>query len=283
MFLILIREDVNTMNTKFSKALLMSGKDFRLTDSITLRHPTVKDILSINSTPSPDLLYWMYIQILLSDPYSNMVMLDDIGKNYLNISPYEVFTLQWENSERTYCANKDLYNFYGENPLENIQGALQFFIAGNHVFKKGVYDNGEICFYDENDKSCQINSEIFEYIYEWVKLINKIDFSNQIKPADENARRILIQDMRDELKKAKRRNKQHKVNANYLGDIMSAISFCGNGSITPFNIYDCKIYWLNECLSISNKKNHADHILDGIYHGAISSKNINKNDINWIQ
>ena len=41
------------------------------------------------------------------------------------------------------------------------------------------------------------------------------------------------------------------------------------------------IYWLNESLSISNKKSNADHLLDGIYHGTISSKDINKKELDW--
>ena len=77
MFLILIKEGVDIMSIKFSKALLMSGNDYKLTSSITLHHPTIKDILSINNSPSPDDMYWIYVQILLADPYANMVMLDD--------------------------------------------------------------------------------------------------------------------------------------------------------------------------------------------------------------
>ncbi len=267
------------MNIKFSKALLMSGEDYELTSSITLHHPTVREIISINNSPTPDYFYWTYIQILLSDPYSNMVMLDDIGKNYLEVSPYEVFILQWDNCVNQYKENKKMYDVYGINPLDNILKALGFFIQGAHNFTKGNYEDGTTCFYDIDNPMCQINKEIYEYLYEWVKAINKIDDSNRIKPADENARQILIEDMRNEIKKAKK--KRTDDNSDYLGNIMSADCFCGNGAITPFNMNDCKIYWLNESLSITNKKANADHLLDGIYHGTISSKDINKKELNW--
>mgnify|MGYP006990173099 CR=1 FL=1 len=62
----------------------------------------------------------------------------------------------------------------------------------------------------------------------------------------------------------------------YLGSLMSAVSFCGNGSLTPHELGSCKLYWLNEALSIRNKKDYADHLLDGIYHGTINSKEIHK-------
>ena len=271
------------MNIKFSKAFLMSGKDFDLTPSITLHHPTMEEILSINHSSSPDDLYWTYVHILLADPYSNMVMLDDIGKNYLEVSPYEVFILQWDNCKKDYTENQQLYDTYGFHPSRNIVDALSFFIKDRHDFKKGMYDNGAVLFYDEQNPECQINEEIFECLHEWVKSINHIDESKRIHPADENARPVLIDDMRDELKKKRRKkNFQKEEDSDFLGNILSAVSFCGNGVITPFNVNDCKIYWINESLSIHNKKDYADHILDAIYHGTISSKDVNKNELDWM-
>lgn len=282
MFQTLIREGVDIMSIKFSKALLMSGNDYKLTSSITLHHPTIKDILSINNSPIPDELYWTYVQILLADPYSNMVMLDDMGRNYLETSPYEVFILQWDNCIKNYEENKEFYNTIGITPVDNIINAINFFIVEDHNFIKGSYSDGSICFYDPDNPSCQINQEIFECLYEWVKSVNRIEYTDRINPADENARRILIEDTRAEMKKRKRRNKKKCENNDYLGNLMSAASFCGNGAITPQNINDCKIFWINESLSITGKKSNADHILDGIYHGAISSKDINKKELDWI-
>lgn len=271
------------MSKKFSKAFLMSGKDFELTPYITLHHPTIEEILSINASPFPDNFYWTYVRILLADPYANMVMLDDMGRNYLTTSPYEVFVLQWDKCRADYQENKTLYDTCGINPPQNILNALSFFLKEKRCFEKGSYENGSVCFYDVNDPACQINGEIYDYIYEWVRSLHKIDDSGRIKPADESARRILIEDMRDELKKSGRRKTKQTDDSDYFGSLMSAVSFCGNGSITPFHLRDCKIYWLNEALAISSRKNNADHILDGIYHGTLSSKDINKKEIDWIK
>lgn len=271
------------MSINFSKAFLMSGEDFKLTTSITLHHPTIKEILSIDQSSSPDLLYWTYIQLLLADPYLNMVMLDDMGKNYLEVSPYEVFHLQWDNCIANYEKNKAEYDAYGLHPADHISKALQFFMVEKHHFRKGIYRDGSPCLYDEDDPSCQINQEIFEYIYEWVKAVNKIDHSNRINPADENARRVLIDDMREEMKKSGKRKKKKDENSDFLGSLMAAVSFCGNGSLTPFQINNCKIYWLNEALAIHNRKNYADHLLDGIYHGTIRSGDINKKELDWLK
>lgn len=270
------------MSIKFSKALLMSGNDYKLTSSITLHHPTIKDILSINNSPSPDDMYWIYVQILLADPYANMVMLDDMGRNYLETTPYEVFILQWDNCVKNYNENKALYDNSHITPMDNIINAIRFFIVEDNNFIKGTYNDGSVCFYNPENPSCQINQDVFECMHEWVKAINRVDYTDRINPADENARRILIEDTRAEIKKKKRKNKKDKENFDYLGNLMSAASFCGNGAINPYNINGCKLYWINESLSINNKKSNADHILDGIYHGAISSKDINKKELDWI-
>ncbi len=277
------QKEAKYMNITFSKAFLMSGEDFKLTSSITLHHPTIKEILSISQSSSPDLIYWSYIQILLADPYLNMVMLDDMGKNYLETSPYEVFHLQWDNCIANYEENKAEYDAYQIHPGDQITDALQFFMVETHYFKKGFYQDGSPCFYDEADPSCQINQEIFEYIYQWVKAVNKIDHSGRIHPADENARRVLIEDMREEIKKAKRRKKKKEEDFDLLGSLMAAGCFCGNGSISPFQIGDCKIYWLNEALSLNNRKDYADHLLDGIYHGTLRFKDINKKELDWLK
>lgn len=260
----------------------MSGKDFKVSEHITFHHPTVGEIMSIDSSPEPDSTYWKYVQILLSDPYSNMVMLNDMGKNYLEVSPYEVFVLQWDAYKAEYIKNKDSYDAYNASPLQDISDALKFFIPGSSFFAKGTYRDGAICFYDVNNQQRQINEETFGYLHEWVKSVNKIDYSNRIKPADESARRVLVEDMRDEIKKARKRRNKNTGN-DYLGRAMSAVSFCGNGAITPYNIGQCKLYWLNEALSISARKDHSSHILDGIYHGTINTKNINKKEIDWME
>lgn len=270
------------MNSKFSKALLLSGNDFRLTSSLTLYHPTVNDILSINSSSFPDYTYWIYVQTILSDPYTNMVMLDNLGKNYMDMTPYDVFILQWEHSEQAYAEQKDFCDSLKTNPVAEIRKALHFFIKGEHMFQKGSYPDGSVCFYDENDKNCQINREIYDYLYEWVKSINKIDDSDRIHPADENARQILIEDMRSKMKKAQKRKQKTDDTLQYLGNLMSAAAFGGNGSINTFNFKDCKIYWMNESLAVNQKKSNSEHLLDAIYHGTISAKDINKKELDWI-
>lgn len=269
------------MSIRFDKALMMSGEDYKLTQNITLHHPTIKEMLSITNINSED-IYWKYTQLLMCDPYSNMVMLDDLGKDFTTTTPFQVFMIQWKQYEKDYIENQEIYDLNGFKPIDTIKQALNFFIVEEHEFVYGQYENEDECIYDPNNKDCQINKEIFDWIYEWLKTIHKIDYSNRINPADENAKRILIDDARSEIKKQKRKqNKKNDDAIEYIGSLMSAVSFGGNSTITPFNIKDCKMYWLFEAYSVDNKKSHASHILDGLYHGTIGKKDINMKELEW--
>ena len=68
------------MSIVFSKALLMSGEDYKLTPSITLHHPTIGEIIHIDDTPIPDQKYWQYINILLSNPYHQALPYLNMGQ-----------------------------------------------------------------------------------------------------------------------------------------------------------------------------------------------------------
>lgn len=109
------------MNIHFEKSLLMSGDDYKLTPYLTLRNPTIREMRTINNGYESEQLYWNYVHFILSDPYSNMVFLDDIGKDFTKTSSFEVFMLHWNDS---------------------ILEALQFFTREKHPFVKSQYDDG---------------------------------------------------------------------------------------------------------------------------------------------
>ncbi len=251
------------MDITFEKALLMSGNDYQLTPHLSLHHPTVGEMLQINGGYSCERTYWQYVQFLLSDPYSNMVFLDNIGKNFMEVSPFEVFMLQLEQPF----------------PPDFMDNALQLFLTEKHHFVKSRYADGSFCLVATDDPDCQIDREIYEYLYEWVRAVNQVSDSGKIRPADECARQILIEDTRRELRKKQKEHDDEPINR--IGNLMSAVSFGGNGVVTPFNLPSCKLYWLFETFHIENNKSNASHILDGLYHGTLNSKDVNKEELDW--
>lgn len=260
------------MNINFSKGFMMSGRDFKLTPSITLHHPDLNEIYDINNGFMSEQIYWSYVSSLMCDPYTNMVMLDDLGKNFMETTPFEVLILMLQNKE-----NDDINSY-----VELINQALQFFIVEEHDFSLTQYEDGKYCLYDIKNPQCQIDENIFDCIYEWLITTNKIDNSKKIKPADENARLILIEDARAEIKKAKRRKKKKDEKQEVFGNLMSGVCFGGNGGASPFNIMNYKIYWLLEHQSTMARQQHSNNLFRGIYGGTISSKDIKKEELDWM-
>lgn len=262
------------MNIKFSKGYMMSGRDFKLTDSITLHHPDMNEIYNINHGFMSEQLYWSYVSSLMCDPYTHMVMLDDMGKRFMDTTPFEVLIILLKNQGQE---DVDAY-------LEMINKALELFIVEKHDFALSQYNDGQYCLYDVNNPSCQIDEKVFNCIYEWLITTNKIDSSKKLNIKDDNSYMVLIDDARRELKKAKRNKGKKKKDEDkeFFGSLMSSICFGGNGAATPFNIMDYKIYWLLENQSVIARKQHSDNLYRGIYGGTISSKDIKKEELDWM-
>lgn len=164
-------------------------------------------------------------------------------------------------------------------PPDFMDNALQLFLTEKHHFVKSRYADGSFCLVSTDDPDCQIDREIYEYLYEWVRAVNQVSDSGKIRPADECARQILIEDTRRELRKKQKEHDDEPINR--IGNLMSAVSFGGNGVVTPFNLPSCKLYWLFEAFHIENNKSNASHILDGLYHGTLNSKDVNKEELDW--
>jgi hypothetical protein len=111
-------------------------------------------------------------------------------------------------------------------------------------------------------------------------MINGINRTDKIKPADDNAKKILIEDMRDEQKR-KQKNKQAD-DEDWLGNMISGAVHGGNGGITSLNVKQHKIYQVYSALSVTQKKLHFNHIMGGVYAGNVNSKELNTQELSWM-
>lgn len=264
---------------RLSRAFLEKGEDLKLSNKLFVHHPSIEDIVSLGNGILCDEVYWGYVFNLLNDPYDNMVWLDDKGIDYEKVSPFDVFVMRWNNAVEDYKKNKQRYDIFKINPLENIKAALSFFL-GKHDFDIGSYENGECILYDKNDVSVQINREAFNYISAFIQAINGINRADKIIPADESAKQILIEDMRSEYKK--KLKKKNDEDNDYIGNMIAEVVHGGNGGVTSLNVGQFKIFQIYSGLTIERRKFHSNHILNGVYQGTVSFKDINKQELNWV-
>ena len=78
------------------KSFLQSGNNLQITDSISFKHPTIQDIIDIDSEHFglySENIYYSMVNVFLTDPYDYMVFLDDKGIDYETVNSFEVFCL----------------------------------------------------------------------------------------------------------------------------------------------------------------------------------------------
>lgn len=248
---------------EISKAFLHTGQDLDLGNDVVVRHPKIADIIAINHGFLCDAIYWSYVSILLSDPYDNMVFLDDRGLDYETQTPFDVFCQKWD-------AGMD---------HSVICDALEFFL-GKHKFSVMRLPDQRSVIYDKNNAHYAFGGQVFDYVASFISRIHCIDRTDKIQPASPSAKRILIEDMRDEQKRLlRKRPKQgeHEI----LGPLISAAVYGGSGAITPFNFVDLGIFQLMNAASVPQKKQRTGAILNGIYTGMLHADKIPKEDFRW--
>lgn len=272
-----------------NKGFLVGGKDLVLNDKIIVKHPSIGEI---NTCLEGYSIYWQMANLLMCDPYDNMVMLDDMGINYQDVDCFEVFCYQWQSTIKTYEENKETFDKMKYNPLSNIKHALQFFL-GEHNFdlqNLNVDEEQKLCLIDLDSVekgTCHyfITGETYNYIANFISSINDIPKADRINPADETTRKMLIEDMRNEIKKSHRKNNKSNTYTigDYFGEAILALSFGGNGGVSIFDMDKIKVYTLLKGYSITMGRINYDHTMNGVYAGTVDIKKLNKKELNWVK
>jgi len=119
------------------------------------------------------------------------------------------------------------------------------------------------------------------YISKFLLDINGIDFKDRIKPANNFAKQVLIEDERSRIKKMQR--KPPEKDSGVLGKHVSALCWGGNGGVTTFNKRDLHIYDIVEGINRTHKTFNFNHIMTGIYSGNLKSDKLNMEEVSWMR
>ena len=268
---------------KFDDSFLFSGDDLRVTDNIIVKHPSVDEIIHLSESYNNTRLYWNIVSTIICDPYLNMVMLDDYGLNYLEVTPFDVFAIQWAKCEDLYKEKSEMYDKYGLHPLDLIKKALNFFL-GFHNFNL-IQEDYQFYLVDEDSKvdgiyKYVVNKEMYNMMSEFVFNINNLTRDDRINPANESTRKMLVEDMREEQNRKLRKNSEEDYK-DYIGITSKSLCFGGNGTVSVFNYKQLKIYQLFSGMKITDRKENSNQLISGIYAGNIKSEGINKKDLKW--
>ena len=266
-------------------SFLQSGNDLHLHSSLNFKHPILQEVLDIDKNNfglNSELLYYSMVNVFLTDPYDYMVFLDDNGVDYEQVSPFEVFCLLCNEYVNNIMDSEELTDLEKTNLFSNnlYFKAFKFFLGVESFFIAQTEDGDNVIL--DNNKNFILNSEIYDYISEFIRKINGIPETDKINPEDDWAKQILIEDERERLKKqAKKKQKDDDSNKNRLGNLISSITWSCNGVITPFNRNQLHMYDLIDGINRTDKLLHYTNTMTGYYSGCIEKKNINFNELHW--
>lgn len=283
-----MRVKTNKENDLISRSFLQSGNDLPITRSVKFKHPTLQEVFDIdadNSGLHSEEIYYSMINIFLTDPYTYMVYLDDRGIDYEQSTPFEVFILLYKEYMNKLNEASDLYTPEQFNIILNnniYTKTFHFFLGIKSFFIGKDTDGNDVIGYGDNH--FLMDSNIYNYVTEFVKKINGIHDEDRIYPEDEWAKKILIEDERERIKKQSKKHEkdtEENSNKNRLGNLLSSVTWACNGGITPFNRNQLHMYDLIDGIHRTDKLLNYKNTMTGLYSGCIEKKKINLNELHW--
>lgn len=230
---------------------LLYQRQYAINDSIKIIIPTVGEVIDNEDD------YYSLVSLLTAMPIDLLVRLDEVGIDYTEINEYELFILLFEGMK-----NQDTHLVFGDLDLS------KFEIMVNQ-------QNGNVVLRDE-ENNITIDRAIHGQIAGVLRKIHHLE-KNRRKPANEEAKKYMLERARAKAK----RNKNRKQDSQLESLIIAMVN-------TEQYKYDFErtreltIYQFNESVRQIIKKVDYDNRMHGVYAGTISVKDMSPDDLNWL-
>lgn len=259
------------MDFHFGTMFMLSGQPLEINSRICVRHPKIHDIWTLGGGLFCEDIYWSYVMTLLSDPYDAMVWLDDHGIDYETVTSFDVFVMRWAETK----VSAETQELHMASTM--FSDALSFFL-GEHTFDVMRHPSGETYIYAADDTSIVFGREVFDLISAFIMELHCIKRTDKIKPATKSAKRVLIEDKRDEEFRA-RTSKKKPEPSDVIGTALSALLF--GGSISPLEVRDLPLFSVLRGSSVKTKQMRVQAMLNGVYTGMMKPDGIDPSEFNW--
>lgn len=229
---------------------MLYAQKYAVTDKISIVIPTVRDVLKNEST------YYNLVSSIISIPYDFMVLLDDVGIDFSSISSYEFFLL--------------LFGSIRESDTSLIFGDLNLM-----KFSPEVNENTKSIYLLDKENGIIIDKAIHAMIGSTLRKINHIKQHNK-KPANEEARKYMIERARKKQMRAARKASQSQ-----LEDSIIAMVNDKNFKYNYETVLDLTIYQFYESFYQIIQKTDYDNTMIGCYAGTVDGKSLTQKDLSW--
>ena len=232
------------------------GKDFVVSKYIILHQPTLNEICDYGERD-----YYSMIYNFTATPQSLKVQLWDMGIDYTEITPYQLFY-------------QLLYRMYSQEKTSIIFGDLDF--SKFQLMQRK--DDESILLYQEIDgESVIIDEYTYNVIVDYLCKSHFIERDLKI-PMTKSAKMILIEDAREEME-ANKNKEYHSTLKNLVSAMINSEGFKYNHS----QVWDMKINAFMDSVKRIGKIKNAQLLLQSGYSGfGVNLKEINNKQLDWL-
>ena len=232
------------------------GEDFVISKHIILHQPTLNEICDYGERD-----YYSMIYNFTATPQSLKVQLWDMGIDYTEITPYQLFY-------------QLLYKMYSQEKTSIIFGDLDF--SKFQLMQRK--DDGSILLYQEIDgESVIIDEYTYNIIIDYLCKSHFIERDLKI-PMTKSAKMILIEDAREEME-ANKNKEYHSTLKNLVSAMINSEGFKYNHS----QVWDMKINAFMDSVKRIGKIKNAQLLLQSGYSGfGVNLKEINNKQLDWL-
>ena len=231
---------------------LLNAKSIEITDKLSLRIPTVGEILEDEQS------YYNIISSITATPFQYMVQLDDMGIDYTTINDYDLFIMLFQ-----ILAKSDLSILFGDLNLSDI---------GRYKNNK---NNSIVLYSSKNDVI--IDELVYSKIVKYIRKINNLKRENR-KPGNEEAKQFRIK-----LERKKQKRNARKPYEPYLEKMVIALVNRPEFKYNYEQTNDLTIYQFNKSFEQINTSINFENTMIGVYAGTVdTSKLKDKSCLSWL-
>lgn len=237
---------------------LLNKQSVEVTDQITLRIPTVGEILDNENA------YFSLISIMTSTPFQYMVQLDDLGIDYTEITDYQMFQLFFP-----VYAQGDISIIFGDLDLKDI----------------GLYHdhttNLDVLYSPKSD--IKIDEFVYYQMARLMRQVNCIKYDRK-KPKGEHTKKYLLEKERRHLKNMERMKKRKEFEQSEFEKLIVALVNNVHFKYDYDTIRDLSIYNFYQSFQQIQHEINFNNVMRGVYAGTIdTSKLQDRTVLSWIK
>ena len=237
---------------------LLNQSSVQITDQLSLRIPTVGEILENEST------YFSLVSIMTSTPFQYMVQLDDLGIDYTKITDYEMFQIFFP-----VYAKQDISIVFGDLDLSDI----------------GMYHDHSVDL--DVLYSPSTDTKIDEFVYfnmaRCMRQVNLLKYERK-KPKGEKNKKYFLEKERRHLKNLEVMRKRKEFEQSEFEKLIVALVNNNHFKYDYNSVLTLPIYNFYQSFQQIQHEINFNNVMRGVYAGTIDTNKLqDRSVLSWIK